>query len=335
MALRLMQVLLPGETDVRLDELLEGRAILGSWRDDDGTRTVVQLVLPADETEPVTDRFEERFGSTNGFHIVLFPIEALLPEAPTPELEGTEDEASSGNAKQSQIGRVSREELHADVVEGLATDRGLLSLAALSAVVAAVGLIRNDVAVIIGAMVIAPLLGPNIALSLGTTLGDIDLIRRGLRTNLAGAATALALAVAIGLTFDIDASGTEIASRTEVDFGNIVLALGAGAAGTLAYTRGLSGAVIGVMVAVALMPPLVTCGMLVGEGEMDGAGGALLLALANFVGVNLAATGTFVVQGVRPRRWWDAERAKRSTIQAIAMWAVLLAVLAALLLLAR
>jgi uncharacterized hydrophobic protein (TIGR00341 family) len=332
MALRVMQIYIPGDPQVQLDEVLEGHEILGRWRDDDGSRVMVQLVLPAEETEPVMDRFEDRFGTKEGFHIVLFPIEAARPQQEKPD-EAEYDAPTRAPAE--RVGRVSRDELYNEVTDGLNVDRGMVAMAALSAAVAAVGLIRGDVAVIIGAMVIAPLLGPNIALSLGTTLGDYRLIGDALRTNLAGVSVAFLLAVLIGVIFTIDPAGSEIASRKNADFGQVALALGAGAAGTLAYTRGLSGAVIGVMVAVALMPPLVTSGMLLGEGEFDGAGGAMMLTLANVVGINLASTGMFLAQGVRPRRWYDAQRARRRAFEAIALWLALLALLVAILVIAE
>jgi uncharacterized hydrophobic protein (TIGR00341 family) len=183
-------------------------------------------------------------------------------------------------------------------------------------------------------MVIAPLLGPNVALSLATALGDTQLVRRSIVTNLAGVATASLVAVAIGLVVDVNPLAAEISTRTSVDLGNLLLAIGAGAAGTLAYTRGLSGAVIGVMVAVALMPPLVVAGMLVGEGELSAARGALILTATNVIGINLAGTLTFVAQGVRPRLWWEAERARRRVRSALAMWLTAVAALVVALLLA-
>ena len=103
------------------------------------------------------------------------------------------------------------------------------------------------------------------------------------------------------------------------------------AAGTLAFTQGLSGAVIGVMVAVALVPPLVVCGMLLGEGYVTTAGGAFLLTVANLICINLAGVATFLAQGVRPRSWWEAERAKKATLRAILVWLVLLASLSLIL----
>lgn len=201
----------------------------------------------------------------------------------------------------------------------------------LSAVVAVVGLVRGDVAVVIGAMVIAPLLGPNVAMALATTLGDTDLLRRALATNLAGIAAAFVLAVVAGVLFPVGPDLPAIASRTSTGFGDVLLALAAGMAGTLAFTRGRSGAVIGVMVAVALVPPVVVCGMLLGQGEAHLAFRAFLLVAANVICINLAGVVTFLAQGVRPRSWWEAEKARKSVRKAIAIWTVLLAVLLAIL----
>jgi uncharacterized hydrophobic protein (TIGR00341 family) len=164
-------------------------------------------------------------------------------------------------------------------------------------------------------------------MSLGTTLGDVGLLRRAALTNLVGILAAFGLAVLVGLVFRVDAEIPAIASRTQVGFGDLLLALAAGSAGTLAFTRGLAGAVIGVMVAVALVPPLVVCGMLLGAGQTASAFGAFLLTAANLVCINLAGVGVFLLQGVRPRSWWEAERAKKATRKAMLLWAALLAVL--------
>jgi uncharacterized hydrophobic protein (TIGR00341 family) len=172
-------------------------------------------------------------------------------------------------------------------------------------------------------------------MSLATTLGDFTLLRRAVITNILGLAVAFGCAVGIGFIFQIDAAIPAIASRTKTGSDDILLALAAGSAGTLAFTQGLSGAVIGVMVAVALMPPLVVSGMLLGEGYMASAFGALLLTTANLICINLAGVATFLAQGVRPRSWWEAERAKKATWQAIAILVVLLAIFGLILWLSR
>ena len=126
--------------------------------------------------------------------------------------------------------------------------------------VAAIGLYYNSVAIIIGAMVIAPLLGPNVALALGTTLGDLALLRRALLTVLAGIGTTMVLSVILGALLQVNPAASEVASRDGVGLGDVVVALASGAAGALAFKTGVSATLIGVMVAVALLPPLVNSG---------------------------------------------------------------------------
>lgn len=325
MALRMMQVFLPGDDVEKLNELLEGRDVLGRWRDSSADQTVLHLLLPAEETEPIMDLFEQSYAGVEGFHVLLLPVEAVLPR---PEIEPDEvEKAIVEEAPEARSFRISREELYAAANESLGLDRIFLGLTILSAVVAAVGLIRDDVAVIIGAMVIAPLLGPNVAMSLATTLGDLGLLRRAALTNLGGIVTALLFAVLVGVLFSIDPQAPAIVARTSTGFGDVLLALAAGAAGTLAFTRGQTGAVIGVMVAVALMPPLVACGMLFGSGNLDLAYGAFLLTTANLICINLAGVLTFLAQGVHPRNWWEAAIARQAIRKAMLIWLVLLAVL--------
>ncbi len=85
------------------------------------------------------------------------------------------------------------------------------------------------------------------------------------------------------------------------------------------------------MVAVALMPPLVVFGMLLADGFFSQAVGALLLLSANVVCINLAGVATFLAQGVRPRTWWEEQRAQHATRLAIGIWFVLLLALGAIL----
>lgn len=195
----------------------------------------------------------------------------------------------------------------------------------LSVAVAIVGLLNNNVAVVIAAMVIAPLLGPNITLALATSMIDYKLGWRAVMVGSAGAAIALGIAILLGYLLPAESLGsTEILNRTKISYGDFILALAAGAAGTLAFTTGGSGALIGVMVAVALLPPLLVFGLKIGNGEMQQAVNAGFLFTVNFIGVNLAAVMTFVIQGIRPQGWWQADKARKTSVIAIATWAILL-----------
>ena len=131
----------------------------------------------------------------------------------------------------------------------------------------------------------------------------------------------------IGLAFHIDPNNASIESRTHVSSGDVILALAAGCAGVLAFTTGASSALIGVMVAVALLPPFTAFGLLLAAGDLPRAGGALLLVATNVICINLSGVLTFAAQGLRPRTWWEADRAKKATRIAVLTWTLLLVAL--------
>lgn len=299
---------------------------------DDGLLQV-DVLLPAAGSEPLLDELETAFTGEPRFRMVLLPVQAAIPrlEEPDPETEapdGEADDADGADEAASAPPRISREELYAEMGATARVTRHYLLMVLLSAVVAGAGLLMGDTAVIIGAMVIAPLLGPNMALAFAATLGDGDLARRALWASAAGAATALAASVVVGLVASVDPAGAEVASRSRVDFAHIALALAAGAAGALSLTVGVAAGIVGVMVAVALLPPLAAAGLLLGDGHLPGALGALLLVVTNVVCVNLGGIGAFLLQGVRPLFWWEESRARRSVILTTSVWLGLLLVLA-------
>jgi uncharacterized hydrophobic protein (TIGR00271 family) len=106
-----------------------------------------------------------------------------------------------------------------------------LGMVALSTIVAAIGLLNGSLAVIIGAMVIAPLLGPIMAQAMGTTLGDLPLVRLALKTNCIGLIPGLTLSILLGLFLTVDPAGPELAARTGIHLGDIAVALASGGAG--------------------------------------------------------------------------------------------------------
>jgi uncharacterized hydrophobic protein (TIGR00341 family) len=306
-----------------LAELSAGRTWVTATPD---KQNHVRLLADASETEKLVDDIGLRFASDGTFRLFLLPVEASLPRPKKPDPEEPEtEEPEVKEAPPPQ--RVSREELYADLTEGLGVTGQFLVMVALAAIVAAIGLIRDSATVIIAAMVIAPLLKPNLALALGTTLGDLDLIRTSIRVNLFGMALGLALPMVVGALLPIDPTTREIELRTWVGLGDILLALASGVAAALSVTTAASSALIGVMVAVALMPPLVVVGLTLGSGHLDLAAGAAELLLVNIVCVNLAGVATFWLQKVVPVRYWEAARARTATRRAVVVWAGLLIVL--------
>ncbi len=124
-----------------------------------------------------------------------------------------------------------------------------------------------------------------------------------------GIGTTIVVSVIIGTLVNFDPSIPAIALRTDVAIAGILLAFASGIAGSIAFTTDVSSALIGVMVAVALLPPLAVFGLLLGAGYYYLATGAFLLFLVNFVCINLAGVITFYVQKIRPLHTWEALKA--------------------------
>ena len=324
MALRLAHIYLPKDSSGFLDELKEKFNIIEHYEIEEKNMKEIKLLLDAEMTEPVLDFIENHYGLQEGFRVIVTPVEAVIPRLEVEEKPEIDEENQKSEAEAK---RIYREELYEDINSVSSGGRTFILMLILSAFVAAIGLLRANVAIIIGAMVIAPLLGPNMGMALAAALGDSALAKRSLKTNFAGIAIAVTIAIALGWFATVDVTNPEIASRLQVSYADFVLALASGAAGALSFTSGVSGSLIGVMVAVALLPPLMVFGLLVGDGQFQTSLNALLLLVTNVVCVNISGVAMFLYQGVRPHSWWEAKKAKKQTRIAIAVWMVLLAML--------
>ncbi len=193
---RLIELLAPPDRVAHLQELFTARDALDVWshQTPDG-RTAMHVVMAADKVDELMAALEPMVAAGTVGRVLLLPVQAMLPRLPDPEPEPT---AAAGTPPEPVARRlfgalnISREELYAQI-SGSARLSGVYFLTiGLSTTVAIVGLRRSNVAIIIGAMVIAPLLGPNVALALATALGDVQLGRNAVRTALAGVTVAFA-----------------------------------------------------------------------------------------------------------------------------------------------
>jgi uncharacterized hydrophobic protein (TIGR00341 family) len=327
MALRLLEMVVPEEHLGEVEELLREEPLMEIWYDRISEKqTLLKILATAEETEHLMDLLNQRFANDPWFRLILLPVAASLPRVEEPPVEeGAAPEGEANEKKKKE--RISREEMYEAVKDMARLTRVYLGMVALSTIVAAVGLMNDSVAVIIGAMVIAPLLGPIIAQAMGTTLGDAELVRLALRTNVAGLTLALGLSILLGLVLEVYPTGPELAARTGIGLGDIAVALASGGAGALAFTAGAPTVLVGVMVAVALLPPMASLGLLLGSGYLLPALGAGLLLITNIICVNLAGVVVFWIQGVRPTSWWEEKQAQRATKISIAVCAGLLILL--------
>ncbi|GIV42860.1 MAG: DUF389 domain-containing protein [Vicingaceae bacterium] len=320
MNLRLIEIILPGENATRIIDQLKNEEILDYWREEVfKDEVIIKVLLDANKTESLMDKLEKKFSNDKRFRMVSIEVKTTIPRPDDPE-----------NSTKQNIGRlrVSRDELYTSASNSVELNYVYFIMIVLSTVIAAIGLYKNSVALIIGSMVIAPLLSPNIAISLATVIGDYELEKKGFIAFFLGAGLSLVLSILLGLIFPLDLQFEEVKSRTSLNYPDLIVAIASGVAGTLAFTTGEMMGVVGVMVAIALLPPLVNAGMLLGNGHWLSSLGSFLLFTANFASLNLAGVLTFLLQGVRSGNWWEEKKARKHRKKVIILWIILILLLA-------
>ena len=272
------------------------------WKERHGKECFAKILLPAEKSEDVINTLERHFSKYEGFRIIILPVEATVPRE------------EKNEKKEGEKERLSSEEIYEDLMEEAKFSFSFLALVILAAITASIGILYNNVAIIIGSMVIAPLLAPNMALALAATLADSKLAKHAIITSFIGYGIAIFIGFIFGLIFKNDVNIQNLGHIY------LLLAFSAGIAGAISITKGVIETLVGVMVAVALLPPIVASGILMGQCHVLAAVGMLLAFSINVVGTNLAAVLTFLVQGISPRTWWEKKKAKKTSWLFITIW---------------
>ena len=182
----------------------------------------------------------------------------------------------------------------------LSLDYGALLLA--SCAIATFGLLENSVAVIIGAMIIAPLMPVIQALAYGALEGDAPLFWRASATLAIGIAIAVIFSALLAKAIGLQDFGSEILSRVRPNLLDLGIALAAGAIGAFARIRpSIANSLAGTAIAVALMPPLCVAGIGIANGDWQVSRGAALLFATNLLGITLASMAVFLFAGLAKR----------------------------------
>ncbi|MEW6094787.1 MAG: DUF389 domain-containing protein [Chloroflexota bacterium] len=204
-------------------------------------------------------------------------------------------------------------------------------LVVLSCSIATLGLVTNSPAVIIGAMLLAPLMSPIIGIGLASIIGDDKLIESSASALLRGAGLAILLSCLMTLVnrflpfVALQELPGEVLARTRPTPIDLVIALAGGLAAAYAMTReNLSAALPGVAIATALMPPLCTVGIGIALGRWDVAGGALLLFITNAVTIAFASALVFFLRGFSAEARKEGQRLPRSLVLSAILVAMLL-----------
>jgi uncharacterized hydrophobic protein (TIGR00341 family) len=324
--MRFIKANFPAEKSDAVIEILN-KANPIDWSIDSGYgryEKAVEIVVAKGRGQDLVDDLQSLLSASPDWRVVVLPIEATLPR-PDEDIEKAEKDAKK-KAKTIAL----REELYQKISDGTKLNWDFVILTVLSSIVAAIGLNGDSVAIVIAAMVIAPLLGPILAFAFAAALGDLSLMRKATKTAIVGLGIGFGFAFALTFFMDINLLSKEMVDRTVVNPAIIALALASGAAAALSLSTGISSALVGVMVAVALLPPSVASALFLGAGEYDKAAGAAILLALNVVCAVLSAQLIFVYKGVRPRTWSSQVKASRSVKINAAVWIGLLAALALL-----
>jgi uncharacterized hydrophobic protein (TIGR00271 family) len=248
MAARLVVIVLPDVEVARLEEILPHHS-RRHWRETvPGGQEKFSSIVQQRYTGRLLDELEQAFGSVPTFTAYVSQIEAVLP--PIKETQATELPISSDLPPSTRLERFfsrdrnSTDELYDDIDESLHVRPSYLLTVALSSMIAGLGMSSGQTAVVIGAMIIAPLLGPTMGMALATTVGDWQLGRKAASTLAIGCVLAVLVGFLVGAISDINPLVPELLNRTVVSPADIALALASGAAGVLAFSRGTSLSVV-------------------------------------------------------------------------------------------
>lgn len=273
----------------------------------DDSRWIVYLIH-ADDVQSLLDNLQPFLEKEQVGRVTVSTVDTSLPIS--------KQEQEREKEKQDQpwfFSTVSREELYDKVQDDASFNINYLLLVFFATVVGAVALLHDNLAVLIGAMVIAPLLGPNIALGFASVVGDLALAKRALLTMGVGVGMVLGVSFLIGLFYSLPDRGVLI-GLTKLGYESLILALCAGAVGVITIAQPMRTNLVGVMVAVALLPPAVATGLFLGNGTGYDAARTGVLVLINIASITLVAQVTFTILHVkRHMRGWLEEKTEEKT----------------------
>lgn len=212
-----------------------------------------------------------------------------------------------------------------DIKERAKPDLGFVLLTVFSTIIVALGLIIDNSAVVIGGMIISPLLWPILALALAIIKGNVSQIKKNIFTIFKVTLIIFIVSFIISLISPFLGNSHEVLLRTKPTLFELFIALAAGFIGTFAVAHPkLSGALAGVVAAVALVPPLSVMGILFAEGSYTLATGAALLYFTNLIAITLAAVILFLLVGVKFSQW---EKTKNRAVSNISWFVIFLIII--------
>ncbi|HKJ57915.1 MAG TPA: TIGR00341 family protein [Halobacteriales archaeon] len=330
--MRLVQISVPTGKREAIRRVLDDEEIEYLVTEETGSEEYTEVVtfpLPTNAVEPVLDRLHDA-GLPDDAYTIVVDAETVISRRAEALEERYADEEEAPD-------RISREEIAARAADLSPSLWTFVAMTAASVLIATAGVLLDSPAVVVGSMVIAPLIGPAMATSVGTVLADRELFERGVRLQVLGFVMGIAVAAVFAYLLkslhlvnfgaeELVAIG-EVNERLAPDFLSLAVALAAGFAGAYSLSSGVPSSLVGVAIAVALVPPTAVVGVGIAWGLPAVVAGSTVLVLVNFLSINLAALAVLWYQGYRPRQLFYEDQARTATIKRIAVLAAAIAVL--------
>ncbi len=318
MSFRHLQVIAPSEKKERIIIIFQKEG-LDYFVSDSEDKALFNLNVPKEKVEEINEELKSIDIHKEG-SISVTSTEAVISE----KAEEMEEEI-----KEEEGERISREEIVSKTKEMASLSTNYLVFTIVSSIIATSGILANSTAVVVGSMVIAPLIGPAVASSAGTVLANTELFQKGNTSLIIGLLVSiLSSAFFAWLVFNLNlvpplqdpALVTEISERIYPNFLSIGIGIGSGIAAALSLTTGISTALVGVMIAVALIPPASVAGVGIAIKDPRIALGATVLLMVNVLAVNLAGTLTLNYQGYSPENYFKEVKSKKKILKRVGMY---------------
>lgn len=253
------------------------------------------LIIVTQKSIFVPDLVEklEEIGVGTEFGIInILPLEATIPELPE---RSTEE-------KDELTARISQEEIHLDIEQHARPSFNYIVFIILSAIIAGAGLILNSPAVVIASMVISPLMGPILGFSFGILTLNRKMIRNSLIAQVIGTLISIGLGILLGfitiLFIDNPPITTEMSARYFPNPFDIIIAICASIAVGFSISGAVESTLIGMAIALSLMPPAVNVGLALMYGNASLSFGSLILLITNIMIINLCTMGVLKIKRI-------------------------------------
>lgn len=293
-----LQVSVPGKFKEEAKNLLEGYSSdvsVSKAEKDDKEIVEFHVTVESDQIDELSDELKD--------------IEGLESGDLTINVMKQESQIKKGQKTKGGSSILSQAEIYSQAQEAAVFNKAEWSLVALSSIIATYGLIADNVIVVIGAMMVAPILSPFVSGALSLNVGDKKLLKQSVKTGSVSFLLAVVTSTIAAVPFPVSWNSS-LALVSQSSIVSVLLSIFVGAAAALTFVTGMRDEIAGVAVAIALIPPIASVGIGVKLLDLNLILSALTVALMNIVSIIASGFACFHLLGIRPSTYYKKKQAE-------------------------